>query len=787
MHRIILLFFLPSLVVAQQYHLSGLITDHVSGELLSQATIFEKNSARGTVADSDGYYYLSFNAYDTLHLSYSFIGYASIDTTFVLTANTQLDIALQSGFALTTVEVKATSKSTNQVNLPSDVATLSIAEIKNLPTLVGEQDPIKSLQLLPGVQGGAEGSSGLYVRGGSSDQNLFLLDGATVYNPTHVGGFLSIVDANAIKNVEIIKGGFPAEYGSRISSVIDVEIKDGNKQKHLQTVAVNPVSSKILAEGPLARTKSSYLVAGRRTFLDLLAPIFQSGQDFRAGFALYDIYSKLNFVINDNNRLTTSFYSGRDRLYFTASGEDELLGTLTDFSARELIAWGNDVGSVNWWHRFSNRLQMTASSSFSRYQYHISSGIGRSEEEFSVNDYFESGNQINDYSSSVKFKYHTGENQLKFGLQYSYLKTVPGRLLTTRSENGQLVSENQQTADFAASNAAIYVNYRRTLLANNLYLNGGLRLESYLLPTKMLVSLQPRVSLRYRKSDRLQFTFSYAHAQQPVHFVTTSGAGLPTDFWLPATENLRPQRGHILSLGGTFNPFKSDKIELNSSIFYKTLNNLIAIREGISIFQNTIDWENRVHGGGRGTVYGVELLLKGNFGKWSNWISYTLSNNQRTFTQLNGGHPFNYKYGRRHDLSVVFNYQFSKHISFSGTWIFNSGNYLTLATAQYPVHIFGTLNQSGQQRTGFLPIPAHYYGGRNQFQTPAYHRFDFSFNFEKVKRKGVRTWKLGLYNAYNQANPFFIYYDRNESGGNTLKGITIFPILPSITFEWQKT
>ena len=771
--------------ISQYYSISGVVKDAESGELLSAASIYELNTQKGTITDPSGYYFLSFSQKDSLHLQYSYLGYETQDTILYLSNKQTINIALNSGLSLEVVEVRATQRDNHLSNLPIDVATLSIPAIKTLPTLAGEQDPLKSMQLLPGIQGGAEGTSGLLVRGGTPDQNLFLLDDAPVYYPTHIGGFLSIVDANSIKNISILKGGFPSENGGKISSVIDVELKDGHKNRHLQSLALSPISSKLLLEGPLIKDKASYVISGRRSFLDLFSPLFQANQDFEFGFVIYDVYSKLNFIPSSRDRLTFSFYTGNDHLYLKAKDEVEFSDEITFFTAHEQIQWGNKVGSMKWQHQFSERLKMEWINSYSNYRYRLTSDVLTEDSVDRLRSYFRSGNSINDYSSQLKFKYYNNKNIIKFGTQFNFLQTTPRHFEALRTENNTpTLKENQKTV-FQAQNLAAYAEYGFSLFDQQLKVNTGLRTTAYFLPQKVFITPQARLSFRYFLHPFFQLMASFAQAQQTTHFISTSGAGLPTDFWLPATFNLPPQRGFISAIGGQFQPFHQQNITLEASVFYKKMKNLIALKEGISVFQDATQWENRVYGKGKGEVWGIELLLKAQFGRFNTWLAYTLSKNTRSFVALNQGKPYDFKYGRRHDLSAVLNYSFNKKVSFSCSWVFNSGHFLTLATTHYPIVTLGVDESTHPDRAGIFPIGAHYYGGRNRYQSPAYHRLDFSFNFTKEKRKGVRTWKLGLYNAYNRANPYFIYFAKDSNNNNILKGITIFPLLPSITFEWK--
>ncbi len=783
--RIILFFVLltvSAICFAQRFTISGYIEDKASGEKLYSANIYDLKTSQGSISNEYGFFSLSLKS-DSVDLVVSYIGYTAYNVKFFLDRDVQLSIKLDPVIQL--AEVVITDRKADQVvkDVQMSIIEMPVNQIKKLPVFMGEADVMKTLQLMPGVQSGSEGSSGLYVRGGGPDQNLILLDGVPVYNADHLFGFFSVFNPDAISNVSLIKGGFPAPYGGRLSSVVDIRLKEGNMRKFTGEASIGTVASKFVFEGPIFKDKTSFIISARRTYIDVLAaPVIAainraagSSSQLRAGYFFYDANIKLNHTFSPKDRVFVSAYLGRDKAYVNDRDEYLYLDTINTVRNNTGLYWGNITTALRWNHVFSKRLFANTTLIYSDYvfdtymEYSEQRGNRRTA---SYNyDYF-SG--ITDIGGKLDFNYYpTPKHEIRFGGNYLYHTFKPG--VSTYKQSLDTISLSQ-----TFGNRAIYANEYYAYIDDNISVTGrlkaniGVHYSGFFLKNKWYDSWQPRVSARYLASEKFSIKAAFTQMDQYIHLLTNSTIGLPTDLWLPSTDSIAPQRSYQGAIGFAYN--YKDKWDFQLEGFYKTMNNLIEYKEGASFFDIGEQWESKLEIG-NGWSYGVEFLARKNIGKLTGWIGYTLSWSWRQFENLNFGEPFPYKYDRRHDISIVMLYKYSENIDFGATWVYGTGNAITLGVARY--------EDIGNIFEGYYYYVSEieHYNGRNSYRSPAYHRLDISANFHKENKLGVRTWSVGLYNAYSRQNPFYLYFGYNNWGQRVLKQVSLFPIIPSIRYS----
>lgn len=778
---LILLLLLPHFFFAQKYTISGYIKDMSSGEKLYGTNIYDLKTKKGTTSNEYGFYSLTLDK-DSVHIVVSYVGYAPFEKYIYLNSDIKLNIDLSSSIQLAEVVV-SDRKSDNLVKSSQmGLIEMPIYQIKNLPILLGEADVLKTLQLMPGVQSGNEGSSGIYVRGGGPDQNLILLDGVPVYNATHLFGFFSVFNPDAISNVKLIKGGFPSHYGGRLSSVIDIRMKEGNMKKYQGEVSVGTVAAKLTVEGPIVKDKVSFIVSGRRTYIDVLAaPLvaainnkMDSKSKTKAGYFFYDANAKINYNISDKDKLYLSFYGGRDKAY----GKNESKYIYNDTTNTDImdfgLLWGNLTGSLRWNHEYTNKLFSNLTLVTSNYLFNTWTEFKHITHKTNTSSYglnYFSG--IDNVGGTIDFDYMPlPHHKVKFGGNYLYHTFKPG-ISTVNIKEG-VTSFNQKLG-----NNNIYANEFYAYLEDNwditslLKVNLGAHYSGFLVKKKFYNSLQPRLSARLLLNEKMSLKIAYTHMQQYIHLLTNSTVGLPTDLWLPSTDSVPPEKSKQIAIGYTYNI--DNNWDISFETYYKTLNNLIEYKEGASFFQLSSDWQSKLEIG-NGNSYGFEVLLRKNLGKLTGWIGYTLSWSWRNFENINFGKPFPYKYDRRHDLSIVLLYKINDNFDIGATWVYGTGNSITLGVARYAA--------AANVNSNVYYFPEiEYYSGRNAYKMPAYHRLDISLNLHKIKRWGTTSWSFGFYNAYSRQNPFFVYFSNDSNGDRVLKQMSLFPIIPSVRYS----
>jgi hypothetical protein len=776
---IILMFTLLNMVNAQNNNitLSGIIKEKESGETLPGVSITCDSLKSGVQTNAYGFYSLSLPK-GKHRIKFSALGFSKIDTVINFTTAVRIDFALEQGVKLKELVISADEKKKISEESQMSVINIPIQQIKDIPALMGEKDVLKVIQLMPGVQKGSEGSSGIYVRGGGPDQNLIILDDATVYNAYHLFGFFSLFNGDALKSVELVKGGFPASYGGRLSSVINMQMKEGNQEKFHGEAGIGLISSRLVLEGPLLKKKSSFLVSARRTYIDaFIYPFLPADQ--KGGYYFYDLNAKLNYTLTDKDRLYLSGYFGKDKFYFNSKSDG--------YSMKGNLNWGNATGTLRWNHIYNGKWFSNTSAIFTNYQL----GIGSSEKFDSNYFNLQFTSAIRDYTIKHDFDYFpSNKHHIKIGAITIFHRFRPSAIVVQGSD---------ALSDFTKVNS-IYSNESGLYVEDDWKVNGrikaniGIRLSHYLINNKSFLRPEPRVSARYSLTENSSIKASYALMNQYLHLLSSTGVSLPTDLWVPATANLRPMQSQQWALGWAQELPKN--INLTIEGYYKKMNDISFYKEGASFLlignpadSEGINWEKNITQG-KGWSYGGEILLQKEKGKWNGWIGYTLSWTYVQFDSINFGKKFFPRYDRRHDISIVNIYKISDNIKLSCTWVYGTGNAITLPLAQYNAAPHNPAGVDGYSNESFFGFNSYFfrndYGEKNGFRMAPYHRLDVGIQFIKVREKYTRTFELSFYNAYNRWNPFFYFIEPGATASqNKLMQITLFPILPSVSWSWK--
>jgi hypothetical protein len=760
--------------------ISGYVREEISKELLTGVNVYIPDLKIGTVSNTYGFYSISIPQMDTVSLIVSFVGYSKEKLKLKTNNNVDININLKPNATLNEVVIVADQVSKQSENVQMSTINVPVQQIKNVPSLLGEKDVLKVIQLMPGVQKGGEGTSGFYVRGGSPDQNLIILDDAIVYNVSHLFGFFSLFNGDALKSVELTKGGFPARYGGRLSSVLELNMKEGNKQEWHGEAGIGLISSRFMLEGPLKKDKASILISGRRTYADLLAMSFMGSRKF--GYFFYDFNAKINYDFGRKNKLYLSGYFGRDKCHYKDS----------EGSSRNKnnFFWGNATATIRWNHLFNDKIFSNTSLIYSKYKFLVSAT------EQNIID-----NNINTYA-----EYYSGIQDVTLKYDMDYLPAPKhwikaGFLITDHFyEPHAFVSidniintfERDYKSNIGLENA-IYIEDTYMPICC-LKINAGLRLSAFITNRKNYWNLEPRISTAWRIIDNIAFKASYAEMNQYIHLLSNTGVGLPTDLWVPATDKVKPQTSKQLAAGVIWDILNKG-LTFSLEGYYKKMNNIITYKEGSSFIDMTANeltttqdaWENKVTSG-KGKSYGLEFLLHRKIGKLSGWVGYTLSWTKLQFDSVNFGKEYYARYDRRHDISVVGIYKLSSKITLSASWIYGTGNAITLPTSGYFANTH-TISQSYTFDYNNDTKWVQTFSQKNDFRMEPYHRLDVGIQFHKKKKWGERTWELSVYNVYNRHNPYFyttagIGYNSEKSiYNNQLKKVTLFPIIPSITYS----
>lgn len=763
--------------IAQKITISGYVREQGSKESLANVAVAIPNLKIGTQTNNYGFYSLTIPNTENLELVFSMLGHQSEKRKVTANNSQQIDIELK----IKSTDLKEVIVNAERQNFVSEseqmsVVSVPIKQIKDIPALLGEKDVLKVLQLMPGVQKGREGSAGLYVRGGGPDQNLLILDDAVVYNANHLFGFFSVFNGDALKSVEMTKGGFPARFGGRLSSVIEMQMKEGNKEKIHGEAGIGLLSSRVTLEGPLKKNISSFLFSARRSYADaVLKPI--AGGDFPTMY-FYDLNMKVNYDFGQKNKLYLSGYFGRDVFDFQENSK------VRDSQESNGFNWGNATTTLRWNHLFNQKLFSNTSLIFTNYNFKVYNEETTDKGFYSLA--YSSGIRDFTLKSDLDFL-PSSQHSIRAGILLTAHRFTPSALVLVdaRTDTSGIKKNATDALETALYTEDVWhVNEKITV-------NAGLRLSNFNVNSKKYFNLEPRFSGAYRLPNHLAIKASYARMNQYIHLLSNSGLGLPTDLWVSATDKIPPQTSQQIALG-LAKDFPDKNLSLTVEAYYKKMDNIIGYKEGASFLllefgpdaQKTseVDWQENVTSG-KGKAYGMEIMLQRKVGRLKGWFGYTLSWIKNQFAEINDGKEFAPRYDRRHDLSIVSTYQLKPKITLSATWVYGTGNRLTVPVASSRLGGHTNLDNS-------VDTKVNYYDERNSFQAAAYHRLDLGIQFHKQKKRGERTWEVSIYNAYNRINPF--YYESGQAYNTTTgtyenklyrKGL--FPVVPSVSYSFK--
>ena len=768
--------------------ISGIITDAESGETIIGAAIYVPVLQIGTTTNQYGFFSLTVET-DTITLVISHLAFEPQTISRQLSSDLRLDLTLEPAtLQIEGVEVVAvaTGESPVQQTQMSRV-DLPIKQIETLPALLGEIDVLKVIQLLPGVQSGQEGTTGLYVRGGGPDQNMFLLDGTQIYNPSHLFGFLSVFNGEAIKDVTLLKGGFPARYGGRLSSVVDITMKEGNLKQHTGMAAIGLLSSRFTVEGPIRKDKASFLIAARRSYADILARPFMN-EDEVFGYYFYDINAKTNIILSPRNRLYLSGYAGHDRAFFEYESDYSQDNQPIDTSSEEILrsqqdeslGWRNLVSTLRWNHIFSPHLFANTVVGYTRYR--LQARVKLVDTYYNYESSYITG--IRDFHARTDFEFISGGNHyIRFGaggIQHDFLT---GALTERYKLQNEPAADTVYTPNRITSATELHLYAEDEMrLSPSAKINAGIHTSGFLVEGEQYFSVQPRVSLWLGVGPNSSIKASLVTMYQYIHLlVTARGISLPTDLWVPATKRIKPQHAVQAALGYAHS-LQQGRFELAVEGFYKRMNNLIEYEEGASYINAAFSsWQDKVVSG-KGSSYGAEVFLQKKAGRTTGWVGYTLSWTQREFPDLNSGKTFPYRYDRRHDISVVATHRLRPSIEISAAWVYGTGQAITLpigqeVTLESQYYLLPLTNPDSRTYTQIM-------SDRNAVRMPAYHRLDIAAHFHKTLSWAEQKISIGAYNTYNRRNAFTLFAEQNPSTNDLeFKKISIIPVVPSITYQ----
>ncbi|MCP3931367.1 MAG: TonB-dependent receptor [Bacteroidetes bacterium] len=760
----------------ERYTVSGTISDQETGETLIGATVTIPELSEGTTTNEYGYYSITLSKGQPITIEISYVGFQPFITTLPSAKDTIINIELITGIQLDEVVVKANSFKEQINSSQMSVEAITAKEAKLLPAVLGEVDILKIIQLKPGIPSGSEGTTGLFVRGGGSDQNLIVLDEAVVYNPNHLFGFFSTFNADAVKDLRLYKGGFPPQYGGRLSSVIDVKLKEGNNKKFSGTGGIGIISSRLTLEGPIQKERSSFIVSGRRTYVDLITQQVnrtkKDSEDYTQipDYYFYDLNTKVNYQLSDKDRLFLSGYFGRD-----------VFGFESDFFNFN-FDWGNATGTARWNHVFSPRLFANTTFTYSDYQYNIQNEVTG----FSFN----LGSRIKDVNFKSDFYYNPNpHHSIRFGGNITQHNFEVGRL-KAGSDDGDISFSAGQ--NFDAMEMGLYFS-DEFLLGKKWKFNGGLRLSGTLNDGTFYSGIEPRIATKYSLSERMSLKGSYARMYQYMHLVSNTGVSLPTDIWYPSTKDVKPQRSDQVALG--FSYLLGEKFLINNEYYYKWLHNQLEFVDGAQLFANDkLEEEFAI---GKGYAYGMELSIEKQEGRLTGWIGYTLALIKRgDFETLAegkifgmGSRYFSPVYDRRHDLSVVGMFEISRRFTATASYVYGSGDLTWLPLGRYSLQgVHGANFQS------VVPV----FGDRNNYRLIPYQRLDVGMMIKFFPKWGESDLTLSVINALDRRNAYFIYLEpelrevENNDGfiielpeRIAAKQVSLFPILPSLTWNFS--
>lgn len=761
-----LLLCLTTVSAQDKYTLSGYVRDGGTGEELIGATV-RILDLENTGAATNAYGFFSITLPEgEYRIAVQFVGFVTVEDTILLTEDKRLDFNLIDNTTLNEVVVEAERQDQNVTDIQMGVDKLDMREINKVPVLMGEKDVLKTIQLRPGVKNGGEGTGGFFVRGGAADQNLILLDEATVYNVSHLLGFFSVFNSDALKDVTLYKGTQPAEFGGRLASVLDVRMKDGNMKRFGVSGGIGLISARLNVEGPIVKDKGSFSIAGRRTYADLFLKLSREESLKNSQLYFYDLNLKANYKLNERNRIYLSGYFGRDVLGF-----QKVFG----------LDWGNATGTLRWNSLVSEKLFSNTTFIFSEYNYKVSIDFAGNNAEIV--------SRIQNYNLKQDFQYFiNSENKIKFGINSIFHRILPGKLAL---EN-QPIANSKENNRYAWDNAA-YISHEWKPF-KRIGFEYGARLSTFTLVGrgdfysyneagnvtdttrlgnaefgKTYVNIEPRVGINLLLSEKNSLKAFYGRNTQNLHLLSNSTTGSPTDLWIPSSYNVRPEISDQVSLG-YFRNFLSNKLELSVETYYKWMQNQIDYKDGAELdFGENVESQLLT---GTGRAYGIEFLFRKKVGKITGWVGYTLSRVEKKIEGINNDEYYPARQDRTHDISIVLMYQILPRLSVAATWVYYTGNAVTFPSGKYEIQ--------GQV--------VNYYTERNAYRMPDYHRMDLGITFDGKKRKRFESsWNLSFYNLYTRENAFTITFEEDPNDPSKTQAVqtSLFKIIPSITYNFK--
>ena len=780
----VLIVVLSTSTYAQKYTISGSLRDATNGEdLIGARVLVKEKPGVGALTNVYGFYSLTLDK-GSYTLIYQSIGYEPQEIKIELTDNIVKNLELTpKSKVLNTVEVTGEKLDENVSSAEMGVDKIKVKDVDAVPVLFGEKDIMKTMQLLPGVKSAGEGNAGFYVRGGGADQNLILLDGAPVYNASHLLGFFSVFNSDALKDVKLYKGGAPAQFGGRLSSVMDIKMKEGNSKKLSVSGGLGLISSRLTVEAPIVKNKGSFIVSGRRTYVDVFLPLMKNKNEglSKSTLFFYDFNAKANYRITDKDRVFISGYFGRD-----------VFGMADQFR----FDWGNATATARWNHIYSKKLFSNTSLIFSNYNYKITFGA--------VGSKIQIGSQIQDFNVKQDFNYYlNNKNTLSFGGNLIHHTFKPGEIDTGEDipfilndiskrysvESALYLSNEQKIKNRLTLVYGLRYSNFTQIGPGDIYTydkNGNVTDTTYYSKNEKVAGfngLSPRFAVNFLLDENSSVKAGFSRTYQYLHLLSNSTSSTPTDIWVPSSNNVKPEIANQYSIG-YFRNFKDNLIELSTEFYYKSMFNSIDYKDGAEVTLNpTVEGELLF---GIGRAYGVEFLVKKRRGKLTGWVSYTLSKTEKQFDQINKGSWFPAKQDRRHDISIVAIYKLNERLTFSGTWVYYTGNAVTFPTAKYMIE--------GQV--------VDYYTERNGYRMPNYHRLDLGITLNnkkyktsidpdtgkeiQVKKRFESSWNFSVYNAYSRENAYSITFKENKDTGKTeAVQLSLFKIIPSISYNFK--
>ncbi|TVR83811.1 MAG: TonB-dependent receptor [Chitinophagaceae bacterium] len=776
---------IPQSLYAQTITVSGFVRDHSSGESINSAHVSDNYSGKGVISNPYGFFSLTLEATDSIELIITHIGYTPLVTKIDGKVSIRLELLLVPGILLETAKVEASREKSFEKRTEMSVVSIPMSNLVLLPALGGEPDLLKAIQLMPGARSGSEGSSELYVRGGSPDQNLILLDDAPLYYVNHLGGFVSSFNPDAVSSMTLTKGGIPARYGGRLSSILDIRMKEGDMSESQRKATIGFLNAKVSLEGPVKPDTSSYLLSYRRFLYDLITrPITKivfDGTEF--GYHFYDFNAKYNHKLGPNDRIFLSFYMGDDAFLIRMKDKDNEI----DIESRNRVKWGNKLAVLRWNHIFSPKIFSNLVIAYTEYNHAVKQSFKEKAVDNQRHFFSSFSSGIRDLKSSFDMElFYKPNYKLRIGISSNLQTFTPGiTLYELETENETIKSEFGNFKIAALDHAAYLENHFD--IGKRFSANMGLRATLYSVDGSGFFSLEPRFIFNYMTSYNSSLRASWNRLQQNVHLLTSGGMGIPVDLWVPATPFAKPSIAEQWALGFAKN-LKGKSVEISVELYHKKMDRLIGYKEGAGYSRSSLNWEDKIEVDGIGRAYGIEFLIQKTSGKNSGWLAYSLSRTTREFSNINSGRPFLFKYDRLHDVSIVWIRRISNRSDFSATWVYATGNAITLPEGRYYL----------EREHRSFPFDLHIYDGINTHRMRSFHKLDVGYNINWVKSNNrKRQLSFNLYNVYNRQNPYYYFLEEekkhviNDDGTESVRSRTIikqqsfFPLIPSVSYSFR--